>query len=225
MHMTRRQLLTAATAILAIQPSPSAAGQAPPRDERAQWNGIYTAADFPYKTDHNQFLAEVIKGRTPGTALDVGMGRGRNTLYLASQGWTATGVDIADEAVHMAQDDARRAGLSITAIAQDFDAFDVGVARWDLIAGIYMGDLIVSQATRLVAGLRPGGLLVVENFSRDSNLAARVGGGALGYTANQLLTLFAPSLRIRRYDDTVAVADWGRQGREVPVVRFAAEKG
>jgi len=55
------------------------------------------------------------------------------------------------------------------------------------------------------------------------NSPARVGGAPLGYTANQLLGVFN-DLRVRRYEDTTGVADWGRQGRPVPVVRFAGEK-
>lgn len=225
MTMTRRELLSA-TSLAALAPALrlSAAGQQPPRqDDRTQWNTIYTAADFPYRTEHNLFLADVIKGRTPGTALDVGMGRGRNTLYLASQGWNTTGVDISDEGVRMAREEATRAGLSFAAIVQDFDAFDVGAAKWDLIAGIYMGDIMITHAARLVAALKPGGLLVIENFARDVNQPARVGGGPLGYTTNQLLTVYS-KLRVRRYEDTTSVADWGRQGRAVPVVRFAGEK-
>lgn len=225
MTMTRRELLTV-TSLAALAPALrlSAAGQQPPRqDDRTQWNTIYAAADFPYRTEHNLFLADVIKGRTPGTALDVGMGRGRNTLYLASQGWNTTGVDISDEGVRMAREEATRAGLSFAAVVQDFDAFDVGTAKWDLIAGIYMGDIMITHAARLMSALKPGGLLVIENFARDVNQPARVGGGPLGYTTNQLLTVYS-ALRVRRYEDTTSVADWGRQGRAVPVVRFAGEK-
>lgn len=223
MLMTRRTLLTHLAVVGAALPALSASIEGQQRDDRAQWNSIYGAADFPYKTEHNAFLASVVQGRKPGTALDVGMGRGRNSLFLASQGWQVTGVDISDEGLRVAADEAKRAGLTYVALNQDFSAFDVGTARWDLIAGIYMGDLMVSEAPRLIAGLKPGGLLVIENFARDVNQPARVGGAPLGYTVNQLLSVFG-ALRVRRYEDTIGVADWGRQGRAVPVMRFAGEK-
>ena len=35
----------------------------------------------PKLLDHNAFLASVVEGRKPGTALDVGMGNGRNSIY------------------------------------------------------------------------------------------------------------------------------------------------
>ncbi len=43
-------------------------------------------------------------GRVPlGAALDVGCGNGRNTLFLAKQGFDATGIDISAEAIRWAQ--------------------------------------------------------------------------------------------------------------------------
>ncbi|MFN7984824.1 MAG: class I SAM-dependent methyltransferase [Vicinamibacterales bacterium] len=228
MTLTRRAwcariLATTAVLPLANWPMRSVLSATQQRDDREQWNSIYSASDFPYKTDHNDFLANVITSRAPGAALDIGMGRGRNALYLASQGWQVTGVDISDAGLKTAADEARKAGLTINAVLQDFSTFDVGTNRWDLIVGIYMGDMMITHAARIATALKPGGLLVIENFARDVNQPARVGGGPLGYTTNQLLTCYT-MLRIRRYEDTVAVADWGQQGRSMPVVRFAAEK-
>lgn len=119
--------------------------------------------------------------------------------------------------------EAKKANLSIQAFRQDFATFDLGRAQWDLIAGIYMGDLITSNAARLVDALKPGGILVVENFQRDINRPGAVGGAPLGYAANELLTAFG-ALRVRRYEDARAQADWGPKGVPVPVVRFVAEK-
>lgn len=227
MTLTRRSWLSQAFSTAVAVPVAAALGgatsAASSQDARTQWNSIYAAADFPYKTDHNAFLARVILGRTPGTALDIGMGRGRNSLYLASQGWRVTGVDIADEGLRVAAIEARQAGLTINAVLQDFGTFDAGQAQWDLIAGIYMGDVMTTHAQRIVAALKPGGMLVIENFARDANLPARVGGQPLGYAANELLRAY-PALRLKLYEDTVSEADWGRKGRSVPVVRFAAEQ-
>jgi hypothetical protein len=47
----------------------------------------------------NQLLVEAVRHRKPGTALDVGMGQGRNAIFLAKEGWEVTGFDSADEGV------------------------------------------------------------------------------------------------------------------------------
>jgi Tellurite resistance protein TehB len=56
------------------------------RAEIEFWNRILTAPKPRFNTAPNAFLAEMIKGLKPGRALDVGMGQGRNTIYLAQQG-------------------------------------------------------------------------------------------------------------------------------------------
>ncbi|MFN7981748.1 MAG: methyltransferase domain-containing protein [Vicinamibacterales bacterium] len=134
MNLTRREIcrrMLGGAALLTYEGRNGAfaVSAAQQRDERTQWNAIYSAADFPYKTDHNELLAAMIKGRTPGTALDIGMGRGRNARYLASQGWQVTGVDISDEGIRLATDEAKKAGLTINAVLQDFGTFDIGTNR------------------------------------------------------------------------------------------------
>ena len=40
-----------------------------------------------FTLEPNAFLVTMTKGLTPGKALDVAMGQGRNAVYLASKGW------------------------------------------------------------------------------------------------------------------------------------------
>jgi methylase of polypeptide subunit release factors len=60
-------------------------------------------------------LVDTVKGKKPGVALDVGMGQGRNAVYLASQGWDVTGMDISQAGLDAAR--ANRAGSSSTSIS------------------------------------------------------------------------------------------------------------
>ena len=57
------------------------------RAEIERWNRILTAAAPRFNTAPNAFLVSVTTGVKPGRSLDVGMGQGRNTIYLAQQGW------------------------------------------------------------------------------------------------------------------------------------------
>jgi len=72
------------------------------RAEVDRWNRILTAEKPRFNTAPNQFLVDMAKGRKPGTALDVGMGQGRNGIWLAQQGWDVTGFDPAEKAVALA---------------------------------------------------------------------------------------------------------------------------
>ena len=189
--------------------------QRPPRDA---WNDVFTKRQgrpFP----HNRFLAETIRGRQPGAALDIGMGEGRNALFLAAQGWDVTGFDISDVAVQLARTMAQRRGLTLKMSIEDADRFDYGRQRWDLVVGMYMHAVITRNAARIVDSLKVGGILVVEGFHRDLNRQGLQ--GSIGYRTNELLKAF-DRLRVLHYADTVGAADWEPGGREAPIVRFLA---
>ena len=63
------------------------------REEVELWNRVLTAENPRFNTEPNAFLVRMIEGREPGRALDVGMGQGRNAIWLAREGWKVTGFD------------------------------------------------------------------------------------------------------------------------------------
>jgi SAM-dependent methyltransferase len=109
------------------------------RAEVERWNQILTSAKPMFNTAPNAFLVEMIKGVKPGRSLDVGMGQGRNTIYLAQQGWDSVGFDPAERAVAAAQEQARALGVTITTHVARAEDFDWGSAQWDLIVLSYVG--------------------------------------------------------------------------------------
>jgi SAM-dependent methyltransferase len=72
----------------------------------------------------------------PGTVLDIGCGSGRYLIALAKMGWSATGVDVSQAMLQIAEQNAERENLSrkITLKRVDFDTvefserFDVTLA-------------------------------------------------------------------------------------------------
>lgn len=188
------------------------------RAEIERWNRILTAPAPAFNTAPNTFLVAMTTGLKPGRALDVGMGQGRNTIYLAQHGWDSVGFDPADRAVAAAQEQATKLGVKITTHVARAEDFDWGNARWDLIVLSYVGAR--EYAAIAIRALRPGGMVVVEGFHRDATKIRPVG-GAVVFDTNELLQLFAP-LRVVRYEDTDAVGDFGQF--KARVVRLAAVK-
>ncbi len=187
------------------------------------WNDLYAKREGK-EHQFNKFLAETVKGRKPGTALDIGMGQGRNSLFLAAIGWQVTGFDISEVGVKQALAEAQKRDLKIDARVGDVDKFDYGTNKWDLVVGMYMHEYLTRNAAQIVRSLKPGGILVVEGIHRDVN-KANLQGEKYGHATNELPKVFGVALRIVYYQDTMDKADWERSGgKPVPVVRMIAVK-
>ena len=149
------------------------------RDRNDAWplmsDRIYKSTTPNFDTRPNAWLMSAVQGRTPGRALDIGMGQGRNAVALAVKGWTVTGFDVSAEGLAVARAQAARAGVTVTAIEDTDEHFDPGVNQWDLIAVIYGPGSIGDPAyvARLLRALKPGGLVVVESFASDCTAAQR----------------------------------------------------
>src|SRR5712664_3614565 len=62
--------------------------------ERVRWNKFLTLDTTRFNLKPNALLVNTAKNLKPGKALDLGMGQGRNSIFLAKEGWDVTGVDI-----------------------------------------------------------------------------------------------------------------------------------
>ena len=170
----------------------------PLASDRQVWNGVYAEM---IRDDEsflpNAFLVKVVEGRTPGTALDIAMGQGRNALMLAQRGWDVTGIDISDFAVDTANAQAQKLSLKLNATVADLRKFDYGTERYDMAVATYVNGF-VRRAKDVVRSLKPGGLLVVEGFHNDSFRG--------GFESNELLRYF-PSMTVLYYEDAIGLPD------------------
>ncbi len=70
------------------------------------WNERYRDADTPWDTgEPDVHLVEFVQSGAvkPGRALDVGCGTGTNAIWLAGQGFSVLGVDLAPRAIEQAR--------------------------------------------------------------------------------------------------------------------------
>lgn len=183
----------------------------------AEWNQRLTdGREFNHKP--NELLVAAVKGHKPGTALDIMMGQGRNAVFLATQGWRVTGVDIADQGIAMAKEEAAKLEVKLDAVQSDIAKYDLGTNKWDLIAMIYAGDDL-KLVERIKPALKKGGLFVTEYFAADSEQAKN---GAGGWDLETLKAAFQ-GWKIVRADHVEDKAEWLGQP-QTKLVRFVAEK-
>jgi len=167
------------------------------------------------------YLVESIKELTPGKALDVGAGQGRNSVWLAQQGWDVTAIDISGAGLAAASANAEKAGVHISTVKTSYENYDFGVEQWDLIVMILSWAPVADPdfVAKLNDSLRPGGKVVFEHVLETPKQKFPKVVQAL--PPNALLEHFS-GFFIRYYEEGVWLGDWG--GPPADLVRMIAKK-
>jgi SAM-dependent methyltransferase len=190
-----------------------------------------------FKREHSISLDEAIRDIPPGKALDVAMGDGRNTFFLARNGWETTGFDIADVALDSVRARAARENLNVEIITSSYQAFDFGSEKWNLIAVMY-ADAICGRCcaydnefiTTMRRALKPGGRFVYEGPTRKGliDMVPEAANYPFGCNKNDMKDAFLKSggFEIIHYSVKTGIADWDPSGRFEPVemIYMIAEK-
>jgi 2-polyprenyl-3-methyl-5-hydroxy-6-metoxy-1,4-benzoquinol methylase len=174
-----------------------------------------------YTSTPSVFLMESAKKLKPGRALDVGAGQGRNSVWLAREGWNVTAIDISEGGLAAAKANAESAGVQIATVKTSYQEFDFGTEQWDLIVMILswapMSD--PEFVARLETGLRPGGVIIFEHVLETSKQKFPI--YVHGLPVNALLG-YIQGFVIQYYEEGVWQGDWG--GPPAELVRLIGKK-
>ena len=141
----------------------------PEKTRRQMWDERHAAREPIESHAPDAALVELVAGLTPGRALDLAAGDGRHAIWLASQGWSATGVDFSGVAIERARAAAARAGVEVEWVHADLLEWTPPAASADLVVLMF---LHLPQPERRVvlgraaAALAPGGQLLVVGHDR-----------------------------------------------------------
>lgn len=131
------------------------------------WDEMYSARERVWSGNVNATLEKELKKLTPGTALDLGCGEGGDVLWLAQQGWAATGIDISDVAVQRAA--ARAVALGFSEAEARFVAADLSTwddeQTFDLVVSSFLQSPVELEREQILAAalkkVKPGGRMIV----------------------------------------------------------------
>jgi len=91
--------------------------------KKDEWEQRYIDGNLPWDrsgpSEHLAWAIETFK-IAPGRAVDIGCGTGTNVIWLAENGFDATGVDIAEHAIEKARAKVDAAGAKAELAAVDF---------------------------------------------------------------------------------------------------------
>jgi SAM-dependent methyltransferase len=140
------------------------------------WDNRYAATELVWSAEPNRFVAEIVSPLTPGTAIDIAAGEGRNAIWLVQHGWTVTATDFSPVAIERMQARAAEllgddAGRLTPLVADATVPAPASPAAYDLVLFSYLQLPPAEWRKALrhgVEAVRPGGrVLVVGHASRN----------------------------------------------------------
>jgi 2-polyprenyl-3-methyl-5-hydroxy-6-metoxy-1,4-benzoquinol methylase len=190
-------------------------------DAAATWNRRYASDEFLFGTEPNAWLREQVAAfPVGGRVLCVADGEGRNSVWLARQGFAVDAFDISERAVAKARAWAQAEGVSVNISLADVDTYAWPEGVYDGVAAIFVQfadpDTRARMFSRIIKSLKPGGVLILQGYT-PKQLEYRTGGPSILshlYTRDMLQAAFADLsiLELRDYEADVREGQ-GHSGR------------
>lgn len=176
---------------------------------QASWDARYSESERVWSGNPNPRLVEHVTGLPAGDALDVGAGEGADAVWLATQGWQVTALDVSPVALTRTAAHAVDAGVAdrVATLRHDLLASPRVPGTYDLVSAQFWHppvDRFDEQFGALGAAVRPGGhLLVVGHHPADLATGLRSGHGhpELLFTPDRVVAALDPSTWEVHYAD------------------------
>lgn len=178
------------------------------KEVKTYWDKKYNNEEYVFGKTPAKFLSLNYNFIPAGSrVLDMGMGEGRNAVFLARKGYKVTGVDISSVAVKKARLLAREFGVRINTVVASLNNYRIPKNTLDAVVCFYYVDRSLNK--RMVEWLKPGGILIYEshtdnqrkvkgNESYDKRYLLREG---------ELLSMF-PGMRVLKYEEPVHLGNF-----------------
>ncbi|WKX06384.1 cyclopropane-fatty-acyl-phospholipid synthase family protein [Streptomyces sp. NL15-2K] len=130
------------------------------------WEARYQGVERIWSGRPNPLLVREVSGLAPGRVLDLGCGEGADAVWLASQGWRVTGVDISRTALERAAGHAAEAGVGDRIV---WERHELGVTfpegSFDLVSAQFLQSPVRLDQDgvlgRAAAAVAEGGTLLI----------------------------------------------------------------
>ena len=171
-------------------------------DPANTWDKRFSGTEYVFGTEPNAFLSSHRHLFGSGkTALSVGDGEGRNSVWLAQQGLVVDAFDISPVGVAKAKQLAQGAGVAVNFNVSDCDGWNWKPTAYDYVVAIFVQfadpDMRHRLFSNIIKTLKPGGYLILQGYTPKQLEFDTGGPGELDnlYTEELLRSEFA-DLRI-----------------------------
>ncbi len=134
------------------------------KNSQSFWDRKYNQSEYVYGKAPARFLARNFHYIPQGARIiDMGMGEGRNAVFLARKGFKVTGIDISAVAVRKAKKLAREFGVRVNTIVASLNKYEIKKNSLDAIVCFYYVDR--SLTAKMMSWLKPGGVIIYESHN------------------------------------------------------------
>ncbi len=134
------------------------------------WDERYSQPGHAYGVEPNEFLRSHFSMLPTGRILSLCEGEGRNAVFLAQQGYDVLAVDASRVGIQNAAKLAQQKGVSLQTLVADVATFEIMPNSWDGVVLIFahLPSLVRAKIhRRVVQGLRPGGIMLLECYGPE----------------------------------------------------------
>jgi SAM-dependent methyltransferase len=125
------------------------------QSDKQRWNKRFK--EKPFRDYVEPVVEKYVNLANKGYALDIACGQGRNTHFLADNGFVVDAVDLSDYALSQIRED-----KNINKIEADLDEYNLEKNKYDLIINInYLNRRFFHQ---IKEALKIGGVVIFETF-------------------------------------------------------------
>lgn len=133
------------------------------------WNNRYQEKEYAYGLEPNLFFKSELIKLIPGKALFPAEGEGRNAVFAAKSGWEVTAFDISEAGRNKAIQWAEKNQVHLDYQVASLEEFNSEADSFDLLVLIFAHfppSVRKIYHQKLASFLKPGGVLILEAFSK-----------------------------------------------------------
>jgi len=193
------------------------------------WDQRYANETFAYGTEPNAFFKEELLKLKAGQILLPAEGEGRNAVFAAKQLWQVVAFDQSKQGRQKALELAHENQVEIEYVTAGFEDFISEKEHFDCIALIYAH---VPENKRkeyhasITQYLKPGGVLILEGFSKEQLGKASGGPGKVEmlFSKENVLNDFSELETIKLQELDVDLSEGAFHQGKASVIRYIGKK-
>ncbi len=182
------------------------------------WDARYRDKRGSPPRDPHQLLASFWTEIPQGPILDIAMGTGQDSIFLATRGRTVYGLDRSEEAVRQARRNSVILGQTFNPILGD--ATDLSFKPGSL-AGVTVFYFLVREILPGIVGiLQRGGVLIYETFLLRQNVLDRERNPLFLLKDGEMYRTLTETMDVLFYEETISFS----RGRKRAIMQYVGRK-